>query len=200
MLQTSMPGEWREGLHSKQNPSEKGPHNLAHSRRALSRKLEVTRTEMTEKEWGARCDSMKKRPCSHNAPSAVTVGASFPLQVSATARRWGRGRQTHGRIGNLLEGMVRSNSKDNFAIRGDGYTVVAAGLEHTFRLSLSRGQIPFIYSTVCATRNQFAIICIPRNGTNLQGIKICPVKDTHTHTCTTLTWKRRMNSSRVPLD
>lgn len=94
MLQTSMPGEWREGLHSKQNPSEKGPHNLAHSRRALSRKLEVTRTEMTEKEWGARCDSMKKRPCSHNPPSAVTVGASPCRSVQQPGGGAGAGRLT----------------------------------------------------------------------------------------------------------
>lgn len=133
---------------------------------------------MTEKEWGARCDSMEKSPCSHNPLCVVTTGLSPAGQGSSPGP--GRGRQTHGRIGDLLEGMVRSNSKDNFAIRGDGYTVVAAGLDHTFRLPLSCGQIPFIYSTVCATRNQFAVIYIPRNGTNLQGMKTCPVKRTHT--------------------
>ena len=117
-------------------------------------------------------------------------------QISAQPRG-GQG-QTHGRIRNLLEGVVRSNSKDNFGVRGDGHTVVAAGLEHALRLPLSGGHAPLIHGAVGATGNQPAVICIPHHGADLRGRRHTRQRvHTYTHS---LPWKRRTSSSHVPLD
>ena len=143
--------------------------------------------------------SQEERPCSQRSPFCCKHRKLSSADRGSSPEE-GQG-QTHWGICNLLESLVWPNSKDDFAVRGDGGAVVAAGLEHALGLSLSCGQTPFVHSTVCAAGNQLAVVSIPRNWTNLQGMKTCPVGSahvhshshthTHTHTHTPLKERRR---------
>lgn len=108
--------------------------------------------------------SEEKGPCSHEPSSHHASGGPHGASVCRAGRQPGAGAgRTHRRVCNLLEGLVRSNCKDDFGIRGDSDTVVAAGLQDALRLSLSRGQTPFIHGPVRAAGNQFAVIRVPRD-------------------------------------
>lgn len=76
--------------------------------------------------------------------------------------------QAHRGIRNLLDGLIRADSEDNFCVRGYCHSTVTARLEHTLRFSLAILEIPFIYRSIWATADQFIIIYAPDNRAHLR--------------------------------
>ena len=179
MLLISFPGGWERSYSQQAKEEWKRAHNLSESGGHWAGNSRSNNYWADPLGMRRQVFSQEEGPCSQRTPFCCKHRKLSSADQGSSPEE-GRG-QTHWGICNLLQSLVWPNSKDDFAVRRDGDAVVAAGLEHAFCLSLSCGQTPFVHSTICATGNQLAVICIPRNWTNLQGMKTCPAGSVHVH-------------------